>query len=270
MIWSYGFHRWSSPRPWGCFPASVSMVNRKKVFPTPVGVFLWWGGPRSTNARLPHARGGVSQFSRSHRYRAASSPRPWGCFSRRTPSHSKRTVFPTPVGVFLYSTWSVPSAGCLPHARGGVSASELREQADILSSPRPWGCFPVVFAIGQQGQVFPTPVGVFPLVWGNPGVAKRLPHARGGVSFFARVVGLMALSSPRPWGCFLDRAFEQDDEDVFPTPVGVFPAHRGKSGGCTGLPHARGGVSTLEGGHIVTPGSSPRPWGCFRHGRLVG
>ena len=31
-----------------------------------------------------------------------------------------------------------------------------------------------------------------------------------------------------------------------------------------GLPHARGGVSIIDGGDIIVVQSSPRPWGCFR------
>ncbi len=31
----------------------------------------------------------------------------------------------------------------------------------MQSSPRPWGCFVVVYDLGGYGHVFPTPVGVF-------------------------------------------------------------------------------------------------------------
>ena len=31
--------RLSSPRPWGCFPASIGVVVSEQVVPTPVGVF---------------------------------------------------------------------------------------------------------------------------------------------------------------------------------------------------------------------------------------
>ncbi|SMG62512.1 conserved hypothetical protein [methanotrophic bacterial endosymbiont of Bathymodiolus sp.] len=30
----------SSPRPWGCFNIKRNLQERRKVFPTPVGVFL--------------------------------------------------------------------------------------------------------------------------------------------------------------------------------------------------------------------------------------
>ena len=52
---------------------------------------------------------------------------------------------------------------------------------------------------------------------------------------------------------------------VFPTPVGVFLPVMGGTGAGDGLPHARGGVSLqIKVIHAKT-GSSPRPWGCFRH-----
>ena len=71
--------------------------------------------------------------------------------------------------------------------------------------------------------VFPTPVGVF-----LPHRDKRaggvcLPHARGGVSGTGSVSFTTGSSSPRPWGCFLSGVSVEVAEDVFPTPVGVFP-----------------------------------------------
>jgi len=50
---------------------------------------------------------------------------------------------------------------------------------------------------------------------------------------------------------------------VFPTPVGVFLGNEFIEGIKIGLPHARGGVSTLVWGLELTEESSPRPWGCF-------
>ncbi len=55
---------------------------------------------------------------------------------------------------------------------------------------------------------------------------------------------------------------------VFPTPVGVFLMPVLKVTQVLGLPHARGGVSDIDGylNHFVQ--SSPRPWGCFANGHL--
>ena len=72
------------------------------------------------------------------------------------------------------------------------------------------------------GGVFPTPVGVFLSCPGALLPALRLPHARGGVSNVCPTVCAPAMSSPRPWGCFLSFASVVGLADVFPTPVEVF------------------------------------------------
>ena len=70
-----------------------------------------------------------------------------------------------------------------------------------------------------------------------------LPHARGGVSAVASGVILSTGSSPRPWGCFELPRTEPDADQVFPTPVGVFPPLSDAGVVILCLPHARGGVS---------------------------
>ena len=172
-----------------------------------------------------------------------SSPRPWGCFYQRRHRARRRGVFPTPVGVFpSYAPARGPSRG-LPHARGGVSGDPPRPYLAPASSPRPWGCFPVVLRLRPDVCVFPTPVGVFP-----PGGATRralagLPHARGGVSETGVQYQHQTESSPRPWGCFQRSTHGLRQRSVFPTPVGVF--------------------LRLPAWHRRRSPSSPRPWGCF-------
>ena len=71
-------------------------------------------------------------------------------------------------------------------------------------------------------------------------------------------------SSPRSWGCFIFAEVLGIHFEVFPTLVGVFLSGVGIRWGLTGLPHARGGVSTklrMTGGSMR---SSPRSWGCFQ------
>ena len=132
------------------------------------------------------------------------------------------------------------------------------------SSPRPWGCFHVLASEAGAGDVFPTPVGVFLYKRLMSFPFLRLPHARGGVSVRRHCCPSTRPSSPRPWGCFVSIEGRAVSKDVFPTPVGVFPNQREYPGTRQGLPHARGGVSFcfLPCQHM--PGSSPRPWGCFR------
>ena len=54
-------HDLSSPRTWGCFWAATYPVDGQRVFPTHVGVFLFYDGPDGPKSSLPHARGGVSE-----------------------------------------------------------------------------------------------------------------------------------------------------------------------------------------------------------------
>ena len=131
----------SSPRPWGCFCRFASIPAHVRVFPTPVGVFLSITGMPIWSVSLPHARGGVSLFAPGWRSCRWSSPRPWGCFFFLRFIISLRSVFPTPVGVFLPLGAARVIYGCLPHARGGVSGCLVKYLAALRSSPRPWGCF---------------------------------------------------------------------------------------------------------------------------------
>ena len=168
------------------------------------------------------------------------------------------------MGVFLCSCHCIRLVRGLPHARGGVSdVSSMRESASE-SSPRPWGCFHIVRSLPNWQDVFPTPVGVFPSRRSPSACARGLPHARGGVSSRLHLLFHLRPSSPRPWGCFQGYDFMCVALDVFPTPVGVFLVTiiTTNPKGC--LPHARGGVSTWFVVGLISTGSSPRPWGCFR------
>ena len=113
-----------------------------------------------------------------------------------------KEVFPTHVGVFLDPvTYSTSSLG-LPHARGGVSVSDIVVYGGSASSPRTWGCFTMT-QVGFIFQgVFPTHVGVFPEGSVIEKVWLTLPHARGGVSYLFCVLHIYRRSSPRTWGCF--------------------------------------------------------------------
>ncbi len=152
-------------------------------------------------------------------------------------------VFPTHVGVFPGTRPTSTQAPCLPHARGGVSLTAPLGHRVILSSPRTWGCFPVSAALRPA--------------------ASSLPHARGGVSALAESKSAGNVSSPRTWGCFQDYLILAAAIKVFPTHVGVFPAQGGQHTGDRGLPHARGGVSTVITSPPCSMWSSPRTRGCF-------
>ena len=135
-------------------------------------------------------------------------------------------VFPTPVGVFLSLDSATFRRLCLPHARGGVSQKSTPCLRIMRSSPRPWGCFLLICDQTAEDYVFPTPVGVFDVPRACYSLAKRLPHARGGVSTLKNNFFSFFLSSPRSWGWFYLRGCMTSSRLVFPTLVGVFPGIR--------------------------------------------
>ncbi|SMG62723.1 conserved hypothetical protein [methanotrophic bacterial endosymbiont of Bathymodiolus sp.] len=70
-----------------------------------MGVFLRDFTDRGRSTRLPHARGGVSVGRYDAKCISRSSPRPWGCFPLAIILLCSYSVFPTPVGVFLVSSY---------------------------------------------------------------------------------------------------------------------------------------------------------------------
>ena len=175
-------NRQSSPHPWGCFQRPLSVIWAALVFPTPVGVFPIQAFVCPDGYRLPHTRGGVSGRQDALECCCLSSPHPWGCFSSAVASGKRRCVFPTPVGVFLFSVSLIPALLSLPHTRGGVSWALCFSVLPTESSPHPWGCFLCGLPAIPAPRVFPTPVGVF-LAWETTITMNcRLPHTRGGVS----------------------------------------------------------------------------------------
>ena len=177
----------SSPRSWGCFNCLPVRLDYPGVFPTLVGVFLRSMRASSASCRLPHARGGVSEFLMDMGIRPSSSPRSWGCFHVMGWGSAIGGVFPTLVGVFLRKRSKFSLSHCLPHARGGVSAERSVRTQQQVSSPRSWGCFGTKKAPCDCSQVFPTLVGVFPCGAFRLYADASLPHARGGVSGLVRL-----------------------------------------------------------------------------------
>ena len=260
----------SSPHPWGCFQDEPRANLQEVIFPTPVGVFLPPEASPAGTTYLPHTRGGVSIEKQDDMTIIKSSPHPWGCFLLSLLIYSAGVIFPTPVGVFLSSPSNCSSRKYLPHTRGGVSGTDHRQSRLRISSPHPWGCFPLTGRSSNEEVIFPTPVGVFPLsrsVWTS---TSSLPHTRGGVSCILDDECAEWESSPHPWGCFLKETGDTFASLVFPTPVGVFPPAEIHPQGCICLPHTRGGVSEMPEEPAKIEPSSPHPWGCFSGSRGAG
>ena len=193
-----------------------------------------------------------------------SSPHPWGCFQAMPGSRRRTSVFPTPVGVFLVAVHAPAGIHRLPHTRGGVSPKARYKACFVGSSPHPWGCFRYVYQYHHQRRVFPTPVGVFLLIFRFPIISYCLPHTRGGVSYRCASCWQRRGSSPHPWGCFPTGGRPVTRTRVFPTPVGVFLSSCCAPPGQRGLPHTRGGVSQRQWMECGKMTSSPHPWGCFQ------
>ena len=70
------------------------------------------------------------------------------------------------------------------------------------SSLRMWGCFLAGKLVDPRRMVFPTHVGVFLITQLCNFSDTCLPHARGGVSELAKLLGYKDESSPHMWGCF--------------------------------------------------------------------
>ena len=118
-------------------------------------------------------------------------------------------------------------------------------------------------------QVFSTSVEVFPLTKRLNVSLLGLLHVRGGVSLSIVTDGNFALSSPRPWRCFYPSSLLTKQEVVFSTSVEVF-LHAGRDDQRKrGLLHVRGGVSHGPEARAKAGRSSPRPWRCFRLGKLL-
>ena len=117
-------------------------------------------------------------------------------------------------------------------------------------------------------RVFPTGVGMFPSRIEDYAEELRLPHGRGDVSKMTRKETKLIASSPRAWGCFQFAQVCDNEEEVFPTGVGMFLNLKAVADDIYGLPHGRGDVSAAPSLRSSEPSSSPRAWGCFYSGLL--
>ena len=90
----------------------------------------------------------------------------------------------------------------IAHVANGVIRTGKNDSG---SSPRAWGCFLHKRGAALWMEVFPTCVGVFRIKKHGAKLRKRFPHARGGVSKCHSHPRSHLPSSPRTWGCFLQR-----------------------------------------------------------------
>ena len=200
----------------------------------------------------------------------------------------KARFIPTPVGNTLVNILCLRIQAVHPHARGEHGA--WRETAPIGtvhphargehicfgscrkpivgSSPRPWGTH--LDEMKRTGFVrfIPTPVGNTCSPYKHTAVDAVHPHARGEhpASFAQRCCALG--SSPRPWGTPTRRQPAPKLFRFIPTPVGNTTLYWRQICYDSVHPHARGEHDCRQGTHGGLFGSSPRPWGTRRIGRV--
>ena len=232
-----------------------------RFIPTPVGNTRGCLSRRLSDAVHPHARGEHHLDRRRDLDQRGSSPRPWGTHLVVDLDFRTRRFIPTPVGntstrLFACSTWPVH-----PHARGEhVGAVPLCE-AEIGSSPRPWGTPVQAQRNLVRARFIPTPVGNTRTGGWTRTRRSVHPHARGEHRTPRRRHAGLVGSSPRPWGTRCPRPSSPTWYRFIPTPVGNTPTNGVQNDAYAVHPHARGEHGDAPRCQGTPPGSSPRPWG---------
>ena len=134
---------------------------------------------------------------------------------------SRKSLFPTHVGVSLFAIICTYLKETLPHTRGGVPHERQTVIGHNCSSPHTWGCPYKFWNNFIKEKLFPTHVGVS--LVNNPLSYKEfsLPHTRGGVPIISIVPLLVPFSSPHTWGCPCPICHLFPKPFLFPTHVGV-------------------------------------------------
>ena len=173
------------------------------IFPTHVGVYLHKPKQRHQHQYLPHACGGVPSITMED------------CW--------ETYIFPTHVVVYPATAYILTMTENLPHACGGVPELCILRKGHEIISPRMWGCTSSMRNPAGFSFIFPTHVGVYPLntLWNT--IYSYLPHACGGVPVFMVSPDYLLGSSPRTWGCTLEKDYEIFGQEIFPTHVGFEP-----------------------------------------------
>ena len=251
-----------SPRPWGCSSMREQVELYESLLPTPVGMFRRSSRASRRSSTSPHARGDVPVEVDTAAAFGDFSPRPWGCSGNEAEAPFRRSLLPTPVGMFHRRRRDRRRRRASPHARGDVPRGEGVCHVVAYFSPRPWGCSEETGRATYAESLLPTPVGMFRSRTTRDWKNISSPHARGDVPSWDAETKTWTYFSPRPWGCsFRDRR-RRGRRGLLPTPVGMFrrrPTRRRRR--CTS-PHARGDVPPAPKKPIEVPPFSPRPWGC--------
>jgi len=129
----------SSPRPWGTLQPAAGQRACRRFIPTPVGNTARSGRAACWLTVHPHARGEHVTIRLHSFYAGGSSPRPWGTLQAAQAQAQVVRFIPTPVGNTRRRPCAPPARSVHPHARGEHLAEVGQVDAEVGSSPRPWG-----------------------------------------------------------------------------------------------------------------------------------
>ena len=110
--------------------------------------------------RFPHTRGGGPYTSARTPGAYEFSPHAWGWTSSSQTRLCPVAVFPTRVGVDLYTGRPSPARRGFPHTRGGGPRTKDCIGRITMFSPHAWGWTASLPVVWREAQVFPTRVGV--------------------------------------------------------------------------------------------------------------
>ena len=129
-----------------------------------------------------------------------SSPHPWGTQVVQQQMSKFTRFIPTPVGNTMPVDGDGLSGPVHPHTRGEHHHMTAGRTITGGSSPHPWGTPSFSFFSGAAFRFIPTPVGntTASSTW-MPGKTVH-PHTRGEHRGGRGPVGIIAGSSPHPWG----------------------------------------------------------------------
>ena len=148
----------------------------------------------------PRTRGWTAARGGRREWQLTYSPRTWGWTAHSRTFLSRRSVFPTHVGMDRRPVAISRPRFRIPHARGdGPKLTKARVRS-WRYSPRTWGWTECLQRRMTMRTVFPTHVGMDRNPRRSPPRGRGIPHARGDGPRSAAPAVASASYSPRTWG----------------------------------------------------------------------
>ena len=248
---------------WSCKLPAISLPSW--VFPTYVGMIphgLYH--PKVLNG-FPHVCGDDPSSSQNANNITKFSPRMWGWSAVLCYTGYRCQVFPTYVGMILFSIASfTPDLG-FPHVCGDDPATLQEVEILLEFSPRMWGWSWFFKFINTFFSVFPTYVGMIPCRYIFQFWSHGFPHVCGDDPHMFITYQLRKKFSPRMWGWSFLPHHKNSKRPVFPTYVGMIRNAYNFKRNFGSFPHVCGDDPGYTGRNGVYYGFSPRMWGWSVH-----